>query len=175
MTFQEFDTFQAELLAEVVKMKDTKGREYASAGDRFANFNQDALDNNINRLAAASIFLNKHMRSIKSYIRDGQTYSAESIRGRIVDAITYLTLIAGMIEEQTQVTYKSQTQGLDYVNQGAMDALPHWIQSKQAVDRYECKYCMYKITIEHGLSPYKHIENVPCGLGRDGHSFVLKP
>jgi hypothetical protein len=100
MTFEEFDKFQAELLAEVVEMKNTKGKEYAAGGDRFANFNEDAKDNGIHRLAAASIFLNKHMRSIKSYVRNGQTFSTETIRGRIVDAIAYLTLIAGMIEEE---------------------------------------------------------------------------
>ena len=99
MNFQEFDKFQEKLLAEVVGMRNTKGKEYAIENDRFANFNEDAQINGVDRLICANIFLNKHLRSIRSYIRNKQTYSNESIRGRFVDAIVYLTLIAGMIEE----------------------------------------------------------------------------
>lgn len=108
MTHKDFDNFQEKLLAEVTAMGQTKGKEYASETDRFDNFNQDAADNDIDRLKAANIFLNKHMRAIKSYIRKGQTYSNEPIRGRIVDAITYLTLIAGMIEESELIENKRE-------------------------------------------------------------------
>ena len=100
MTFKEFDKFQQELIAEVVKMKDTKGREYANSASRFANFDRSAAKNGVSRLVIANIFMTKHLDAIDSYIKNGgQVFSTEPIRGRIVDAITYLTLIAGMIEE----------------------------------------------------------------------------
>ena len=99
MTFPEFDKYQADLLEQVLKMKNTKGREYATKDNRFANFEEDARDNDITRLQAAGIHLNKHMRAIKSYIGTGEVFS-EPIQGRIVDAITYLTLIGGMIAEE---------------------------------------------------------------------------
>ena len=100
MTFPEFDTFQEKLLAEVVGLKDTKGIEYANSESRFANFTRLSERLNIKPTAVALVYLTKHMDAIESYISRGRTYSTESIQGRIVDAICYLTLIAGMIEEE---------------------------------------------------------------------------
>ncbi len=102
MTFENFEQFQAALFDQVKHMQCTKGKEYTDGIDRFQNFNEEAKDMDVSRLKVAEIFLNKHMRAIKSYIRDGKEYSDEGIMGRIVDAITYLTLIAGMIEETHQ-------------------------------------------------------------------------
>ncbi len=99
MTFENFEQFQAALFDQVKHMQCTKGKEYTDGIDRFQNFNEEAKDMDVSRLKVAEIFLNKHMRAIKSYIRNGKEYSDEGIMGRIVDAITYLTLIAGMIEE----------------------------------------------------------------------------
>lgn len=103
MTFPEFDKFQEELLKEVVVMKDTKGKEYANSESRFANFDRLAIRLNLSNIKVALVYLTKHMDAIESYISRGRTYSTETIRGRIVDAITYLTLIAGMIEEQENI------------------------------------------------------------------------
>jgi hypothetical protein len=100
MTFNEFDKFQEQLLKQVVEMKNTKGKEYANSESRFANFDRLSVRLNISNLAVALVYLTKHMDAIESYIARGRTYSTETIQGRIVDAITYLTLIAGMIEEK---------------------------------------------------------------------------
>lgn len=100
MTLEQFDKFQEELLKEVVGMRDSKGKEYASETDRFANFNQDAEEMGIDRFKCAMIFCNKHIRSIKQAIRTKTfTGRAEPLRGRFVDVIVYMTLIAGMIDE----------------------------------------------------------------------------
>jgi hypothetical protein len=99
MTFEQFDKFQEELLKEVVGMKDTKGREYAHSKDRFANFNRLADGLGLPNTVIAWVYCKKHIDGIESYVKDNQTYSTEGVRGRIVDAIVYLTLIAGMIEE----------------------------------------------------------------------------
>lgn len=100
MTHPEFNEFQKKLLEEVVGMNDTKGREYANGDDRFGNFNRLALALNFKNYQICYVFLTKHIDAIASYCRTGQTFSNESIRGRIVDAITYLTLLAGMIETE---------------------------------------------------------------------------
>ena len=97
MTFEQFDSYQKSLLEQVVRMKDTKGKEYAHSIDRFANFNRLADRLSQSNLLIAWVYLTKHLDSIESYIKDGKVYSTESIQGRIVDAITYLTLIGGMI------------------------------------------------------------------------------
>jgi hypothetical protein len=100
LTFLEFEHFQSRLLTEVEKMGSTKGKEYAfSEKDRFENFNKDAEDLQVSRLLVAYIFTNKHINSLRSYILKGTEMSEEKIMGRIIDIITYLTLIAGMIEE----------------------------------------------------------------------------
>lgn len=100
MTFEEFDKFTQELLTEVVKMRDTKGKEYANSTDRFDNFNRLSKRLDLSREKVLMVYLSKHMDSIDSYIVNGKTFSNEAIRGRIIDAITYLTLLAGMIEER---------------------------------------------------------------------------
>ena|SRR5476651_2014760 len=100
MTFEQFDKYQEELLKQVVDMKSTKGVEYANSASRFANFDRLSSRLNISNLAVALVYMTKHMDAIESYISRGRTYSTETIEGRIVDAITYLTLIAGMIKEK---------------------------------------------------------------------------
>jgi hypothetical protein len=103
MTFEQFNHYQAKLLEEVVAMKDTKGKEYAHSEDRFANFNRLASGLGLSNVQIAWVYAMKHKDSIESYIKDAKTYSGETIRGRIVDLITYLTLIGGMIEEAIEM------------------------------------------------------------------------
>lgn len=99
MTFLEFDYFSSKLMKEVLEMRDTKGKEYAGGKDRFDNFNRLAARLNLPRQKIWQVYFTKHLDAIESYIEHGREFSSESIRGRIVDAITYLTLLAGMIEE----------------------------------------------------------------------------
>ncbi len=99
MTFDQFDQFQKNLIAEVVAMRATKGREYANDADRFANFRRLASQIGLKDYQIAWVYGVKHLDGIASFMKTGQEFSSETIRGRIVDAITYLTLIAGMIEE----------------------------------------------------------------------------
>jgi len=113
MTHTQFDTFQAELIKEVVVMKDTKGKEYSNGDERFGNFNRLALALGIPNITVGWIYLAKHLDSIASFIRNQKMYSTEPIRGRIVDAITYLTLIAGMIEENQTRTPTMVASNLD--------------------------------------------------------------
>jgi hypothetical protein len=105
MTFKEFNKFQADLYVEVLKIKDTKGKEYANSTDRFANFNRLSNRLDISNLQVAWIYLVKHLDAIESYIKTGKTFSTESIRSRFIDAITYLFLIAGIVEENERKTH----------------------------------------------------------------------
>lgn len=99
MTFQEFQQLQDDAFIRRSGLAKTKGKEYAHSEDRFANFNRLATDLGISNVMVGYIFFKKHLDSIISYIKDGQTYSTESIEGRFDDAILYLELIYGMIKE----------------------------------------------------------------------------
>lgn len=100
MTFEEFDKLTEELFENVRVMRDTKGKEYARTEDRFDNFNRLASRMDIPRETIWLVYFTKHMDAIESYIKHGRTFSDENIRGRIVDAMTYLALLAGMFGEK---------------------------------------------------------------------------
>ena len=104
MTFTEFDNFNSELLDAVTRMSESKGREYAGSSDRFDNFNRLAARLDLPRQQIWLVYFTKHMDAIESYIRLQHVQSDESIYGRIVDAITYLTLLAGMVQEDQRKT-----------------------------------------------------------------------
>jgi hypothetical protein len=99
MTHPEFVAYQKTILDKVVGMGDTKGKEYANSESRFANFDRAAAELGLTNIQVAWVYTKKHLDGIASYCRTGQIFS-EPIEGRIVDAIVYLTLIAGMIEEK---------------------------------------------------------------------------
>lgn len=99
MTFEQFDKFQTELFEECKRMRDTKGKEYAHSEDRFANFNRLADGLGLAPEKIAWVYAMKHKDSIESFLKFGRVSSNESIQGRFVDLIVYLTLIAGMVEE----------------------------------------------------------------------------
>lgn len=99
MTFLEFNQYSAELIKSVTTMRDTKGKEYAGPKDRFDNFNRLADRLNLPRETVWLVYFTKHMDAIESYIKNGREFSTESVQGRITDAITYLTLLGGMLKE----------------------------------------------------------------------------
>jgi len=99
MTHQNFDEYQIKLLTQVNRMKDTKGKEYSNSESRFGNFNRIAAELGLTNIQVAWVYTKKHLDGIASYCRTEKILS-EPIEGRIVDAIVYLTLIAGMIEEE---------------------------------------------------------------------------
>ena len=103
MTQEEFSKLQANLLKQVVNMSTTKGREYANNdSDRLANFKRAAWKTGITPMVVLSVYLDKHLGAIDSYIRHQRSFSTEGIEGRLVDAITYLTLLWGLITEQEE-------------------------------------------------------------------------
>jgi hypothetical protein len=122
MTRDEFDKFQAKLLTEVVEMRNTKGKEYANSESRFANFDRLAGSLGLSNIQIAWVYLTKHLDGIASYCRTQIEYS-EPIEGRVVDAIVYLTLIAGMIKEKrdaeaAQMQAKSASSGSRFTSGG---------------------------------------------------------
>jgi hypothetical protein len=99
VTFEEFDAVTERIWVQVKRMRDTKGKEYAKTADRFDNFNRLSAKLGLPRNKVWQVYFQKHLDAVESYIENGKAYSSEPILGRIVDLITYLTLLGGMIEE----------------------------------------------------------------------------
>lgn len=101
MTPNDFNKYQLELIDKVLKITESKGKEYAnSAVDRFANFNRLAAQLDMSNIKVCMVYLTKHFDAISNYVKTEEILS-EPIEGRIVDAITYLILLAGMIKENS--------------------------------------------------------------------------
>ena len=77
--------------------------EYAQ-GDENAldNFERQAKALGLSREHVLLVYLNKHMDGISSWARGHQS-QREDVTGRINDAITYLCLLRGMIEDSRAI------------------------------------------------------------------------
>lgn len=100
MTFNEFDKLTEDTFEIIRGLRDKKGKEYANSEDRLANFKRIAESKGISPLQVAGIFLDKHLDAINYYCKKGKVASDEPIKGRIHDAITYLLLMKGLLEEE---------------------------------------------------------------------------
>lgn len=92
-----------QMLRAVVTTLTTKGAEYTvGSPDRLANFKKEAARLRrpglpIEMQDIWSIYVNKHLSAIESYIRNGCTVqSNEPISGRIMDVIVYMLLFHKM-------------------------------------------------------------------------------
>lgn len=103
---QEFDTLKKELEDLLVN----KGREYAGDHDALGNF-KTGLDIGVSPEQKLWIFLDKHLSSIKSYIKHGKTFSNETIESRINDAVNYLFLLRCIIAEKNEESHKDKSDG----------------------------------------------------------------
>lgn len=99
VTFEEFEVYQNKLVNAIYDLGQAKGKEYAHSANRFANFNRLSEELGIPNYVIGWIYCKKHLDSIASFIKEGQTFSTETIQSRFQDAILYLMLIGGMVEE----------------------------------------------------------------------------
>ena len=74
-------------------------KEYARKSDNaFANFERVGENLELSREDVLLVYLLKHIDGICSFVK-GHKSQREDIRGRITDAIVYLCLLWGMIED----------------------------------------------------------------------------
>lgn len=101
MTRIEFEAYQRELFQDCAGTATSKGNEYSGLEDTHANFKRlaDKLDMPAEKVLM--VYMTKHLDSIDSYIKSGMKNDTltEPIRGRIIDAINYLSLLAAYIEK----------------------------------------------------------------------------
>jgi hypothetical protein len=88
----------------IADINDKKGHDYAGDGDALANFKKDderlrKIVQNDPVLAKWYIYFDKHYEAVMTFLEEGDVKS-EPIEGRIHDAILYLFLLLGLIEEK---------------------------------------------------------------------------
>jgi len=106
MKNSEFYALVEKVLDDCVGIMRSKGDVYAGKDqDKFANFNRLAAKLGLNRVKIWMVYFQKHMDAIESFLR-GEYGDPEPIEGRIKDAINYLLILYGMIQEDRPVLTK---------------------------------------------------------------------
>ena len=86
-------------LKQVLKIRDAGQKEYARTQDNvFANFERVSSFTGVSREQALMTYLLKHIDGIMAHI-NGHKSQREDVSGRITDAIVYLLLLQGMIDD----------------------------------------------------------------------------
>ena len=99
MTYEEMKRVVKLQWKEVLETRDAGQKEYARTEDNvFANFERSASLLDIPRDKALMVFLLKHIDGISAHVKGHQS-QREDVTGRITDAIVYLCLLRGMIED----------------------------------------------------------------------------
>lgn len=77
-------------------------KEYArKKSNAFANFERVGKNLDISREEVLLVYLLKHIDGICSFVK-GHKSQREDVRGRLTDAIVYLCLLWGMINEEEE-------------------------------------------------------------------------
>ena len=83
-----------------MRTRDAGQREYAQNEDNvFANFERIAKSIDSTKKKVLMVYLLKHIDGISAYTKGHQS-QREDVTGRITDAIVYLMLLWGMVEEE---------------------------------------------------------------------------
>lgn len=99
MTYEEMKRIVQLQWKEVQKTRDAGQKEYARTDDNvFANFERVAKKLGNAREEVLLVYLLKHIDGICAHV-DGHTSQREDVTGRITDAIVYLCLLRGMVED----------------------------------------------------------------------------
>ena len=100
----KIDEFNEMILVVLDKCRDimnSKGVAYSGVDDKFGNFNRIADKLGLDRKQVWSVYFNKHIDAIDAFLRK-EYKDCEPIQGRIMDAINYLLLLYGMVDEEVQ-------------------------------------------------------------------------
>ena len=99
MTYKDMQKVVRRQLKQVLKIRDAGQKEYARTEDNvFANFERVSSFTGVTREQALMTYLLKHIDGIMAHI-NGHKSQREDVSGRITDAIVYLLLLQGMIDD----------------------------------------------------------------------------
>lgn len=107
MTAKERKESTDSLWAECQSVMGTKEVDYASREDTMANFKRNAEHLGLTKYQVWAVYFGKHIDSINNAVKyhpeNPQTETkSEPLRGRIIDAINYLTILQNLLDEDTR-------------------------------------------------------------------------
>lgn len=145
MTHEERLDLITKVYHDIYKIAETKGREYSNGGDALGNFNRVAAECGVSPEMACWVYTKKHLDAIASYIRTGQEFSTEKIDGRIYDAVLYLILLLGIIQEKPESNQQDFSCNLDDLLRTVV------FPDVDIEDKEHCNECMTTIdTLDDG-------------------------
>ena len=99
MNYKNLDKIIKNQIQQILKTRDDGQKEYARDVDNvFANFERVGSYVGIDKKQVLMVYLLKHIDGIMAYI-NGHKSQREGVEGRITDAIVYLLLLRGMVDE----------------------------------------------------------------------------
>lgn len=102
MTKTKLAEWMEQTFTECKRLRSAGQKEYARAEDNaFANFQRVSERLGLKQEEVLLVYLEKHLDGIHSYVQ-GHKSQREDVRGRINDAIVYLCILRGMVEEQDE-------------------------------------------------------------------------
>lgn len=105
MTIEERTNITKDIFKEVLDVSVSKGKAYAGDGDSLANFKRNAERLGLSKYQIWAVYFNKHIDSINNAIAqnaDQPIDKTEGLRGRIIDAVTYLCILGALLTEDIE-------------------------------------------------------------------------
>jgi len=99
MKSKEYKIWRDAFIKETFDLSDKKRIEYCNGNqdnDVHTNFKVIGEKLGLDPMQVLSVYLNKHIESLSSFFKTGNTFSDESIESRVMDIINYLLLAMSM-------------------------------------------------------------------------------
>ena len=96
MKSEEYKKFREQFIKKTFDLSDTKRIEYTEGNqdlDVHTNFSRIGSELNMNPVKVLAVYLIKHIKSLMTFFKLGQTFSNETLESRVSDIINYLILL----------------------------------------------------------------------------------
>ena len=99
MNQESMSAVMDEVFTQARNLREAGQAEYSHRDENaFANFERVCERLHLSREQVLLVYLEKHLDGIHSYV-NGHKSQRENVKGRILDAVVYLCLLYGMVEE----------------------------------------------------------------------------
>lgn len=111
MQVEEYHKLREKLIEDAFEVSNKKGQDYTrKSEDALKNFKSVAERTGMTPKQVLGVYMMKHLDAISSYIEHDGQLESEPIKERIVDAINYLCLLWGLIQENEEIFPEEEKQ-----------------------------------------------------------------